>query len=169
MTENITFLQTTYVGTTRINGHPVKGGTCRCLTMLYLHCSLIFKSNSVFPVVILSSVENFIQNDIRVNTSAYFICNRPSAPHTRNDLVLTRFLQSHNYKMLDMRNQFIYNQSPYHIGILQVKNANTLLDQSQQPYHYLVESIRTRDRQISEQKKHIVELEEDLRYGSICL
>ena len=45
----------------------------------------------------------------------------------------------------------------------QVKSANKLLDQSQQPYHYLVESVRVRDGQISKQREHIDALEDDVK------
>ncbi|XP_067663556.1 progesterone-induced-blocking factor 1-like [Haliotis asinina] len=45
----------------------------------------------------------------------------------------------------------------------EVRNANTLLDQSQQPYNYLIDSIRVRDDQIKKLKDHTARLEEDLR------
>ena len=45
----------------------------------------------------------------------------------------------------------------------QLQNANSILDQSHQPYHYLVEGIRVRDQQIAKQKDHIATLEADLR------
>ena len=47
--------------------------------------------------------------------------------------------------------------------VLQLNNANQVLDQSQQPYHYLVEAIRTRDSQVTKQKQHISVLEDDLK------
>ncbi|XP_019647382.1 PREDICTED: progesterone-induced-blocking factor 1-like [Branchiostoma belcheri] len=40
--------------------------------------------------------------------------------------------------------------------------ANRVLDQSQQPYSYLIESLRLRDSQINAQKNHIQQLQEDL-------
>ncbi|WAR11534.1 PIBF1-like protein [Mya arenaria] len=42
-----------------------------------------------------------------------------------------------------------------------VKSTNSLLDQSQQPYNYLIDSMRTRDTQISKQKDYISQLEEE--------
>ena len=45
----------------------------------------------------------------------------------------------------------------------QLQNANAILDQSHQPYHYLVEGVRVRDQQISKQKDHITTLEADVR------
>lgn len=46
----------------------------------------------------------------------------------------------------------------------EVKSANKLLDQSQQPYHYLVESVRVRDSQISQQREQILTMEEDISH-----
>lgn len=43
----------------------------------------------------------------------------------------------------------------------EVKSANSLLDQAQQPYNYLIESMRTRDTQISKQRDYITSLEEE--------
>ncbi|KAL4235445.1 Progesterone-induced-blocking factor 1 [Mactra antiquata] len=43
----------------------------------------------------------------------------------------------------------------------EVKNSNSLLDQAQQPYNYLIESMRTRDTQISKQREYIASLEEE--------
>ncbi|XP_052815474.1 progesterone-induced-blocking factor 1-like [Mya arenaria] len=43
----------------------------------------------------------------------------------------------------------------------EVKSTNSLLDQSQQPYNYLIDSMRTRDTQISKQKDYISQLEEE--------
>ncbi|XP_060607865.1 progesterone-induced-blocking factor 1-like [Ruditapes philippinarum] len=43
----------------------------------------------------------------------------------------------------------------------EVKSANNLLDQAQQPYNYLIESMRTRDSQISKQREYIASLEEE--------
>ncbi|XP_066286354.1 progesterone-induced-blocking factor 1-like [Branchiostoma lanceolatum] len=40
--------------------------------------------------------------------------------------------------------------------------ANRVLDQSQQPYSYLIESLRLRDSQINAQKNHINQLQEDI-------
>ncbi|XP_070554404.1 progesterone-induced-blocking factor 1-like [Ptychodera flava] len=44
----------------------------------------------------------------------------------------------------------------------ELANANNLLEQSQQPYNYLIDSIRLRDTQVNKLKKHIVALEEDM-------
>ena len=44
----------------------------------------------------------------------------------------------------------------------EVKSANKLLDQSQQPYHYLVESVRVRDAQIAQQRDQLAAMEEDV-------
>ncbi|XP_002737941.1 progesterone-induced-blocking factor 1-like [Saccoglossus kowalevskii] len=44
----------------------------------------------------------------------------------------------------------------------ELSNANNLLDQAQQPYNYLIESIRMRDSQVQQHKKHIEALEEDM-------
>ncbi|XP_064636325.1 progesterone-induced-blocking factor 1-like [Lineus longissimus] len=46
----------------------------------------------------------------------------------------------------------------------ELKNTNNILDQAQQPYNYLIESIRVRDTQVQQQKKHIDTLEEDVRH-----
>lgn len=43
----------------------------------------------------------------------------------------------------------------------EVKNANTILDQAQQPYNYLIDSMRTRDTQIQKQRDYISSLEEE--------
>ncbi|XP_033100257.1 progesterone-induced-blocking factor 1-like [Anneissia japonica] len=45
----------------------------------------------------------------------------------------------------------------------ELSNATSLLDQAQQPYHYLIESIRTRDSQIDKHSEHISILEDDIR------
>lgn len=47
--------------------------------------------------------------------------------------------------------------------VKEVENTNSLLDQSQQPYSYLIQSIKTRDGQIQQQGATIQVLEEDLR------
>ena len=47
--------------------------------------------------------------------------------------------------------------------VFQLKNTNSVLDQAQQPYNYLVESIRSRDNQLQQNKQHISSLEEDNR------
>ena len=60
-------------------------------------------------------------------------------------------------------------QNEYFMFIFQLKSANTLLDQAQQPYNYLVESIRLRDTQINQQKEHIHTLEEDVRSVTLQL
>ncbi len=44
----------------------------------------------------------------------------------------------------------------------QLSNATSLLDQAQQPYNYLIDSIRSRDTQIEKHKDHIGVLEEDI-------
>ncbi|KAK3100601.1 hypothetical protein FSP39_022354 [Pinctada imbricata] len=43
----------------------------------------------------------------------------------------------------------------------ELKNSNSLLDQAQQPYNYLIESIRQRDSQIQKQREYIASLEND--------
>ena len=45
----------------------------------------------------------------------------------------------------------------------QVKSINAILDQSQQPYHYLVDGVRLRDAQINKQRQQINKLEDDVR------
>ncbi|XP_071951587.1 progesterone-induced-blocking factor 1-like [Antedon mediterranea] len=45
----------------------------------------------------------------------------------------------------------------------ELSNATSLLDQAQQPYHYLIESIHTRDSQISKHSQHISLLEKDIQ------
>ncbi|XP_005113606.3 progesterone-induced-blocking factor 1-like, partial [Aplysia californica] len=47
--------------------------------------------------------------------------------------------------------------------VKEVENTNNLLDQSQQPYGYLINSIRVRDGQLQQQAGHIQVLEDDLR------
>eukprot|EP00058_Branchiostoma_floridae_P026016 XP_002611506.1 hypothetical protein BRAFLDRAFT_117194 [Branchiostoma floridae] len=42
------------------------------------------------------------------------------------------------------------------------RRANRVLDQSQQPYSYLIESLRLRDSQINAQKNHIQQLQEEV-------
>ncbi|XP_022091596.1 progesterone-induced-blocking factor 1-like [Acanthaster planci] len=44
----------------------------------------------------------------------------------------------------------------------ELSSATSLLDQAQQPYNYLIESIRSRDHQINKHKTHITALEEDI-------
>ncbi len=45
----------------------------------------------------------------------------------------------------------------------ELSGASSLLDQAQQPYNYLIESIRSRDKQIQKHKSHIATVEEDIR------
>ncbi|XP_052675379.1 progesterone-induced-blocking factor 1-like [Crassostrea angulata] len=45
----------------------------------------------------------------------------------------------------------------------ELKNNNTILDQAQQPYNYLIDSVRQRDAQINKQKEHIANLEADVQ------
>ncbi|XP_033646351.1 progesterone-induced-blocking factor 1-like [Asterias rubens] len=45
----------------------------------------------------------------------------------------------------------------------ELSGATSLLDQAQQPYNYLIESIRSRDKQIQKHKSHIATVEEDIR------
>ena len=47
--------------------------------------------------------------------------------------------------------------------VFQLSGATSLLDQAQQPYNYLIESIRSRDKQIQKHKSHIATVEEDIR------
>ena len=52
----------------------------------------------------------------------------------------------------------------------QLKNANSLLDECQQPYQYLIESIRRRDDEISRLRQTLQKLDEDLRLSHwLCL
>ncbi|XP_028911376.1 progesterone-induced-blocking factor 1 isoform X1 [Ornithorhynchus anatinus] len=44
----------------------------------------------------------------------------------------------------------------------ELENANSLLNQAQQPYRYLIESVRQRDSQIQSQNEHIAELKKDV-------
>ncbi|NXY21522.1 PIBF1 factor, partial [Atrichornis clamosus] len=44
----------------------------------------------------------------------------------------------------------------------ELDRANSLLNQAQQPYKYLIESVQQRDSQISLQKEHITQLEKDV-------
>lgn len=46
----------------------------------------------------------------------------------------------------------------------QLLTANQLLQQTQQPYSYLIETVRQRDAQISTMKGRISSLEDDVRY-----
>lgn len=48
-------------------------------------------------------------------------------------------------------------------AVFQLKNNNTILDQAQQPYNYLIDSVRQRDAQINKQKEHIANLEADVQ------
>ncbi|XP_074155345.1 progesterone-induced-blocking factor 1 isoform X4 [Sminthopsis crassicaudata] len=45
----------------------------------------------------------------------------------------------------------------------ELERANSLLDQTQQPYRYLIESVRQRDSKINEQNERISQLEMDVR------
>ncbi|KFU94052.1 Progesterone-induced-blocking factor 1, partial [Chaetura pelagica] len=44
----------------------------------------------------------------------------------------------------------------------ELERANSLLNQAQQPYKYLIETVQQRDSQISLQKEHIAQLEKDV-------
>ena len=46
----------------------------------------------------------------------------------------------------------------------QLEAANQLLQQTQQPYSYLIETVRQRDTHILTLKERITQLEEDVRY-----
>lgn len=46
----------------------------------------------------------------------------------------------------------------------QLLAANQLLEQTQQPYSYLIETVRQRDAQISAMKERMTSLEGDVRY-----
>ncbi|KAI1899591.1 hypothetical protein AGOR_G00063370 [Albula goreensis] len=52
-----------------------------------------------------------------------------------------------------------------HVGQIseELEVANQLLQQAQQPYSYLIETVRQRDSQILALKKHVSQLEEDVR------
>lgn len=45
--------------------------------------------------------------------------------------------------------------------LFQLKSANAVLDQAQQPYSYLIESIRVREVQIQQLSQQVAMLEED--------
>lgn len=45
----------------------------------------------------------------------------------------------------------------------QLRQANEIIDNSHQPYHYLVEALKHRDSIISDQKKCMESLEDDLQ------
>ena len=47
--------------------------------------------------------------------------------------------------------------------LLQLSGAREVLDKSQQPYSFLIESIRVRDAQIATAKERITAQEQDLR------
>ena len=51
----------------------------------------------------------------------------------------------------------------YHCVFFQLKNSNAILDQAQQPYNYLIESIRQRDNQILKQRDYTSTLEYDVK------
>lgn len=44
-----------------------------------------------------------------------------------------------------------------------MENTTSILDSAQQPYSYLIESIRARDGQILQQSTHMQTMEEDIR------
>ena len=50
---------------------------------------------------------------------------------------------------------------------LQVRSTNKLLDDSHQPYHYLVESIRQRDIQINKMKQQLATYDQEHRFVGI--
>ncbi|XP_062569108.1 progesterone-induced-blocking factor 1-like [Saccostrea cucullata] len=45
----------------------------------------------------------------------------------------------------------------------ELKSSNSILDQAQQPYNYLIDSIRQRDAQINKMKEHVANLEADVQ------
>ncbi|XP_063005496.1 progesterone-induced-blocking factor 1 isoform X1 [Melospiza melodia melodia] len=51
----------------------------------------------------------------------------------------------------------------------ELDRANSLLNQAQQPYKYLIETVQQRDSQISLQKEHIAQLEKDFRTVQVVL
>jgi len=48
-----------------------------------------------------------------------------------------------------------------------MKSTNELLDQSQQPYHYLIESLRVRDATINKQKQQLELMDTDIKYEEL--
>ena len=50
------------------------------------------------------------------------------------------------------------------LTFLQVRSTNKLLDDSHQPYHYLVESIRQRDIQINKMKQQLATYDQEHRF-----
>jgi len=49
------------------------------------------------------------------------------------------------------------------VAVCQLKNANGLLDDCQQPYHYLIESIRKRDDELNRLRQTLQSRDADLR------
>ncbi|KAK6173888.1 hypothetical protein SNE40_017265 [Patella caerulea] len=45
----------------------------------------------------------------------------------------------------------------------EIKSSNELLNHAEQPYNYLIDSIRVRDQTLNQQKQHIRKMEEDIR------
>lgn len=67
------------------------------------------------------------------------------------------------YLVITVRNYFC-KCSTVHLCVPQLLAAKRLLDQTQQPYSYLIESVRQRDAQISIMKENITSLEDNVRY-----
>ncbi|XP_038055854.1 progesterone-induced-blocking factor 1-like [Patiria miniata] len=61
-----------------------------------------------------------------------------------------------------MKKELDNNKTQMHQLGEELSSATSLLDQAQQPYNYLIESIRGRDGQISKHKDHISTLEKDI-------
>jgi len=59
--------------------------------------------------------------------------------------------------------------SVVHVVWRQLRNANSLLDECQQPYQYLIESIRKRDEEISRLRQTLQTLDTDLRFAEADL
>ncbi|NWS83937.1 PIBF1 factor, partial [Toxostoma redivivum] len=66
---------------------------------------------------------------------------------------------SENNIQLKQKNEKIMYYSTF---FLQLDRANSLLNQAQQPYKYLIETVQQRESQISLQKEHIAQLEKDV-------
>ena len=52
----------------------------------------------------------------------------------------------------------------FFLPFVQLSNATSLLDEAQQPYSYLIESIRTRDTQIHAMREQVSLMEDDIRF-----
>ena len=56
----------------------------------------------------------------------------------------------------------------YIVFLFQLKSAQSILEQSHQPYQYLVDGIKVRDQQIAKKKDRIASLETQVGYVTGC-